>query len=120
MEACKIARNFEGIDGVVSSTAYNDIICVLDSLIYSNDVLEDYRKNFGALKYKLLKLSMFDRESELVHIRLGLKELSLITLAMEACLPDGEYDYFSERANDDSVKLWIESEKEMILEAKDE
>lgn len=111
MQSCVFANNFDGIDGVVSADSYNDFLCALDGLINDPDVNKDYVERFKELKYKLLKLSLFNPEGEEVHIRLGLKELSLYTVAMLAYLPDYDKDYFDLRINSEDFKQWHEPVK---------
>ena len=103
---CTISNNFEGIDGVLTSDSFNDVICMLDYLIACNEVLPKYKEEFSVLKYKLLKLSLYDVEAEEIHIRLGLKELALYTTALLTFLPDADTDYFSIQAYEKPIRIW--------------
>ena len=108
----EFARNFDGVDGILSADQFNDVIKKLDELINDDDVVEEYKDGFKVLKFKLLNLSLFDIEGEMVHIRLGLRELSLYSLALLTALPDWEEDAFSNRLRGSNLRIWHNNTKD--------
>lgn len=116
MRDIKRAKNFDGIQAIMTELEYNSIICGSERIIKNiengnSKDMEWLRDELNHLLLILTKYSYFDEENREVRVRLGYRELETLTDMESLYLPTSNSEEsarsFETCLKRDECKKWV-------------